>query len=200
MKIQIKCVHCGIDFLTEQARLQHGRGKFCSKPCANESLKKAKTHGHVPNRRQSPTYITWVNMVRRCTKPGHDKFHRYGAIGITVCEKWLVFEGFLEDMGERPDGCTIDRVDGSLGYFKENCRWANIKEQQRNLKSNVFINYNGLTKCVSEWAEIHGIDKTLLAWRMRKGWTPEQALTTKPKKGNRIKSAPRIAPSPLPCV
>lgn len=128
-------------------------------------------------------------MVRRCTDPGHDKYSRYGAVGVTVCERWLTFENFLEDMGERPPGMTIDRIEGVKGYEKANCRWADLKSQQRNLKSNVFIEFNGMRKCVAEWAEEMGIDRTLLAWRIRKGWTPEQALLTPVRRGNRIRTS-----------
>ena len=84
----------------------------------------------------SPTHRSWTSMKNRCTNANYHEFHYYGGRGITVCDRWLEsFENFLEDMGERPEGRTLDRIDGDLGYFKENCRWATLQEQSQNRKS-----------------------------------------------------------------
>ena len=80
----------------------------------------------------SPTYITWFDMRQRC---GYEKdrcFHLYGGRGIRVCKEWNDFTVFIRDMGERPKGKTLDRIDNDKGYFKENCRWATPKEQAEN--------------------------------------------------------------------
>jgi hypothetical protein len=185
MKETRTCPVCNKNFESRNSPSRIGRGIYCSLACrgGNNHI----THGHTLGGKPSATYNSWSCMVARCTKPYSSKYHRYGAIGITVCERWLAFENFLEDMGERPKGCTIDRIDGNAGYFPENCRWADIKTQQRNTKNNVFVEFQGERRCVSEWAEIYGLDKTLLCWRIRNGWTPEAAFLTKPKRGNRIK-------------
>jgi hypothetical protein len=91
-------------------------------------------HGHCYNATTSPTYTTWLCMIQRCTNPNQKFFRNYGGRGIKVCERWMTFENFLSDMGERPIGTTIDRENNDLGYFKENCRWATRKEQQNNLR------------------------------------------------------------------
>ena len=185
MKETRACPVCGASFEVRTSPSRIGRGIYCSVACrgGNNRL----SHGHTLGGVLSATYNTWVNMVGRCTSKSHGKYARYGAVGISVCDRWLHFENFLSDMGERPDGCTIDRIDGNSGYSPENCRWADIKTQQRNLKSNVFVEFQGQRRCVSEWAEIYGLNKTLLCWRVRNGWPVEEALLTPPKRGNRIK-------------
>lgn len=83
------------------------------------------------------TYKSWQSMKERCYNPKSTSYFRYGEKGITICNRWLdSFENFLADMGERPEGTTIDRIDGSKGYCKENCRWATKIDQSRNRKSN----------------------------------------------------------------
>lgn len=71
-------------------------------------------------------------MLQRCNNPKNPNYQKYGAVGVTVCERWKVFTNFLEDMGERPDGMSLDRVDPHLGYSPENCRWATAITQARN--------------------------------------------------------------------
>lgn len=82
----------------------------------------------------TPTYHTWEGMKQRCLNPKATRYPDYGANGIIVCDKWLSFEGFLEDMGVRPKDMTLDRINPHGDYTKENCRWATRKEQQNNQK------------------------------------------------------------------
>jgi hypothetical protein len=87
-----------------------------------------KTHGMY----RTPTHYSWQSMLGRCTYGRHPAFARYGGRGITVCPEWYSFENFYRDMGERPIGRTLDRLDNEKGYSKENCRWATPFEQQVN--------------------------------------------------------------------
>jgi len=81
----------------------------------------------------SKIYYTWSAMKRRCLDEKNPRWHQYGARGITICERWLKFENFFEDMGDPPTKKhSIDRIDNDLGYFKENCRWATLSQQNSN--------------------------------------------------------------------
>ncbi len=89
----------------------------------------------------TPAYKAWANMKDRCLNPRSLAFPSYGGRGIVVCERWLSFENFLSDMGERPEGLSIERKDNNKGYFKENCKWATRSEQQKNKRR--FNQYDG---------------------------------------------------------
>jgi len=123
-------------------------------------------------------------MVTRCTNPNYPRFADYGGRGITVCDRWLRFEGFLEDMGERPKGTTINRKHNNLGYCPENCEWATVKEQANNQRSNRLLTHNGRTQTMAQWAEELGMSYDTLRGRLDKlNWSLEKALAT-PVKGS----------------
>jgi hypothetical protein len=89
-------------------------------------------HGHTGKAGPSPTYRSWMKVIQRCTNPKSNRWSRYGGRGIAVCKRWLSFKAFLEDVGERPAGKTIDRVDNDGNYEPGNVRWATPKEQVAN--------------------------------------------------------------------
>lgn len=90
-------------------------------------------HPNHGGRNPSPTYNSWRSMIQRCTNPNHTHYERYKDL---LCEDWLEFNNFLEDMGERLDGTSLDRIDNEKGYYKDNCRWATPTMQIRNRRSN----------------------------------------------------------------
>lgn len=125
-----------------------------------------------------PTYISWRNMKARCLYKSMGNYERYGAKGITFDPKWQSYYAFLEDMGERPEGMTLDRIDSNKGYFKENCRWATPSQQQANRRNCMHLTYKGITQTSAEWSRSLGLTKAAVWQRIVKyGWTVEQALT-----------------------
>ncbi len=88
--------------------------------------------GHNRRGRRTATYNSWLGMRQRCWNPRHAHYPDYGGRGITITERWWTFRGFLADMGERPEGATLDRLDGDGPYAPGNCRWATASAQNRN--------------------------------------------------------------------
>lgn len=127
-------------------------------------------------------YQTWSNMNDRCTNPKATVYKYYGEKGISVCERWLrdgtstPLKNFIEDMGDRPEGKTLDRVDFRGDYNKENCRWADSQEQARNTSFNNWIEYDGEFKILQEWGEELGIIPNTILTRLKRGWSIGQAL------------------------
>lgn len=120
---------------------------------------------------------TWGNMISRCMDQKHSSYQKYGARGIAVCERWQVFSNFTSDMGPRPNGHTLDRIDSAGNYEPDNCRWATSSQQNRNRRTNRRLTANGETKLVIEWAESTGLPKQTIANRLKAGWTAEEAVS-----------------------
>lgn len=135
-------------------------------------------HGYSRMGQRSRTYITWTSMIARCQNQNNKRFKDYGGRGIKVCERWHKFENFLADMGEAPEGLTIDRKENDKGYYKENCRWATIKEQNNNKSNNRYFTFNGKTQNLEKWTKELGFKKTSIMSRINRGWSIERALST----------------------
>jgi len=140
-----KC-DCNNIVLVRTADLRRGHTKSCGcyksetsaeNGMANKGEDNGRyTHGHTWKGGYSPTYGTWRSMKKRCLNEKHNSFKDYGGRGITICKRWLnSFEKFLKDMGERPDGMTIDRIDANGNYRLSNCRWSDSVTQRTNRRS-----------------------------------------------------------------
>lgn len=120
---------CGSIYLIPRANLRSGASKGC-RVCQGKARE---IHGHAKRGEMSPTYRSWHKMMCRCYGSAvNDPYFNYGARGISVTERWHSFVNFLADMGERPEGKTLDRYDNDADYELNNCRWATPKEQAQN--------------------------------------------------------------------
>jgi hypothetical protein len=125
----------------------------------------------------TPTYAVWRGLRQRCQNPYHKQFAAYGGRGIKVCERWSSFVNFLADMGTKPPGMSLDRIDNDKGYSKDNCRWATSKEQNNNRRDNRHVTVGGETRTIAEWADVRKMPSYLIYQRLRRGWTAERAVT-----------------------
>lgn len=160
------CV-CGHRSHIKSLTLRSGKSKSCNH-CAQRK------HGHAgaTTKAYSPTYMTWQSMLQRVSRPS------YVRKNIQVCDRWKDYVNFLEDMGVRPKGMTLDRMDNLKGYCKDNCRWASKKQQANNRETNKMLELNGETKSLQEWADAFNVHEATVQNRLKKNWSLNDALTT----------------------
>lgn len=144
-----------------------------STSCGCYALETRTSHGMT----NSSTYRSWDSMVQRVTNPSLKSGKNYFDKGIDMDPRWLEFSEFLSDMGERPDGTSIERLDGSKGYWKWNCVWADRKTQNRNTSRNVFVEIAGRKVTLAQAIEEHDIKGTTVRNRILRGEDPLSALT-----------------------
>lgn len=168
-----KC-ECGNTTTVFGSNLKAKRTKSCG--CLSKQI--ATKHGYCG----TSIYTIWQNMMKRCHTPTYRDYKYYGGRGIKVCDRWHVFEFFLEDMGERPKGLTIDRINNDGNYCKENCRWSTWRQQTRNNSRNVLITFNNQTMCLKDWCDFMGLKYSTVKERIRRNWLPEEALELVPRK------------------
>jgi hypothetical protein len=164
--------------------------KESSIPEINKKIRNKKgnnfKHGHGRNGKESKTYRSWQSMKERCSNIKNKQYRDYGGRGITVCDRWLKFENFLEDMGECPNKLTLDRKNNNGNYCKSNCRWATQKKQNRNKRNNIIVTFNNKNLLLIELAEKINIPYLVLWKRLYiYGWHIEKAITTPLKRGNK---------------
>lgn len=125
----------------------------------------------------TPTYISWYSMLSRCRNPKTIGFANYGGKGITVSKRWYKFENFYIDMGHRPEGTSLERINNDRGYSKVNCRWATPKEQANNQTTSRFLRHKGKRQTVAQWADELGVSKYTLFSRLNYGWSVSKTLS-----------------------
>lgn len=171
--VAVSC-SCGATKEVDRRNLRLGKVRSCG--CLNRELVRVRsvTHG----KRGSPIYAVWNAMVQRCTNSRDAGFKNYGGRGIIVCEKWLTFEGFFADMGDRPFvGATLERSENDKGYCKDNCKWATRLEQANHTRQTVKFKFNGNLVSMRELSELSGINQNTLVTRIYKyGLSAEEAV------------------------
>ena len=127
--------------------------------------------------RHSKEYGIWVSMRNRCSNPNVKAYANYGGRGIKVCDRWQSFENFYADMGARPDGMTLERIDNDGDYEPSNVRWATRAEQANNKRNNRLLSFDGVTKTLAQWADGLGVSHATLVMRLKQGWPIDKAVT-----------------------
>ena len=181
---QCKC-DCGNEIIANVGNLKNGHTKSCG--CLR--VDRCKTNFTKHGLEHTRLYGIWSDMRLRCYDEKNIAYHRYGGRGITICDEWKndvkAFYDWATENGYK-DSLTIDRIDNDGNYCPENCRWATVKEQASNRRSNIFVTHNGKTQTMKEWANEVGIPYKVVWARVQKlGWSAERALTDPVKKGKR---------------
>lgn len=166
--------HCGKEFIALIQNVKRLNTTSCG--CSSRAKAALKTTIHGRTGKNDRAYKSWAHMKSRCLNENDPKFESYGARGISVCERWLDFVFFLADMGDPPPGCTIDRINNDGNYEPKNCRWATQKEQANNRRSTRWIEAHGKRKTLQEWADLSGMRRASIFWRIKKGMRPEEFL------------------------
>jgi hypothetical protein len=178
--ISCKC-DCGTVKNVYLTHLTRGLSKSCG--CLKKELagQQRIIHGMTKTRE----FKIWMKMRQRCLNSSDHAFKDYGGRGITVCDRWInSFENFYADMGDSPEGMSIDRIDNNKGYSPDNCKWSTDKEQSRNRRNNHMITFNEKTQCLTDWSSELGIKHHTLCVRLNKlNWSIEKALTTPLSRG-----------------
>lgn len=166
-----KCA-CGNFTVRSSSVLRLGKAASCG--CLARQTRFATKHGKTDTR----IYNIWCGMVQRCTNPNKDTWKYYGGRGITVCERWQSFARFYEDMGDVPEGMSLERMDNDRGYEPSNCRWASRTEQMRNRSNTKMLTFEGRTQPLLAWAEEVDIPSRVIATRIyTHKWSVGRAIT-----------------------
>lgn len=137
-----------------------------------------KSHGMS----DTPIYYVWKNMRRRCTVINHPAYKYYGARGITVCQRWLDFNNFYADMGDKPEGKSLDRIDNDREYSKSNCRWATPMEQSQNSRRLRRVSFGGKEYGLAGFCREAQVCEGTIRTRLKRGWDIERAINQPVKK------------------
>jgi len=166
---------CGNEKVLNVDSVKINNTKSCGCLLTESVSKRRTTHGMS----RTKIYRIWAGMITRCLDENNPSYKNYGGRGITICDRWLGKNGFINfyaDMGDCPKGKSLDRINNDKGYYKKNCKWSTKKEQANNRRTNHLIIYNGKTQTLKQWAEELKIDEFLIRSRIKYGWSVERAL------------------------
>jgi len=166
---------CGNTYTGNPYSVFTGNTKSCG--CLARDILNARNHKHGMAR--SKIYQIWADMVARCVRPTHKRWSDYGGRGITVSEDWLNFEAFYRDMGDRPHGCSLDRVDNNLGYSASNCRWATSHEQATNKRNNRYLEAFGFSLPITWWGQLIGMGSSDLGRKLKSDLSLEDIVVAR---------------------
>lgn len=169
---------CGNKSSVKTGALRSGNTKSCGCRKAAVLGESTTRHGGASTK----TYRHWKSMVQRCTNENNRQFSDYGGRGIKVCVRWRDYAKFLKDMGPAPEGMTLDRRNNNKGYTPGNCRWATRMEQNQNARSNIRVVIAGESRVAADWGRVYGIRKATIYARIKRGWDPQKACTTPPRR------------------
>lgn len=160
---------CGTRLAIRGLDLPYGDTRSCGCLQRELSADRKRVHGHSTHRGMSSTYRSWTNMKVRCLNPNYKHYKHYGGRGISVCDRWLnSFKNFLQDMGERPSGLTLERINNNGNYEPGNCKWATIDEQNNNSRNNHKVEFYGAWRTIAQLSRLTGIKYETLQSRLRR--------------------------------
>lgn len=149
------------------------------KSCGCLTIEHTKKANTIHGMKGSTEYTSWTHMKDRCLNPKSKDYNRYGGRGINVCDRWLDFNNFFDDMGVKPSlANSIERINNNKGYSPKNCKWATPKDQANNRRSSRLIKYNGKIKTLSQWADSFNLPRNLISKRLLRGWSVEKTFRT----------------------
>ncbi len=161
---------CGKPCIVTPASLRNGRTTSCGCFGIEQRTLANRKHGHSSHGKPSGAYQSWYSMKQRCDNPKTPGFERWGGRGITYAAKWAEFASFLADMGDRPDGSQLDRINNDGNYEKSNCRWATPKENCNNTSRSRRHKFDGRMLTVGEIANERGLRVCTVQGRLWHGW------------------------------
>ncbi len=159
VRVVAECI-CGSIKTYQKGNITSGNTTSCGCKPGDNNLR----HGMS----KTATYKSWQSMIVRCTRPENHNWHRYGGRGITVCERWKIFENFYADMGERPEGKQLDRSDNNKGYSADNCRWVTQKENCNNRGNSIKLEIGFFPVSTPQLAELSLTDRRVMYRRWHK--------------------------------